>query len=343
LVDRPKACHVILLLPLNSRISRRTNNCTQFPSVIRALKQIHTNFRKSKSDRIYPIIIFHNDATRAQQQSIETLSGVQGPIMWYKLNFNELTLPSYLRESGIIKFYTKYHNDPFKYAAQFPKPVYNLTLSDPRSHGWGYAMMCRLFAGLIFFSRPMEKFQYYWRIDAGDSALNDVDVDPFVYMQTNNKGYGYSPLYGEGKGCPWTELQLPQRHLHFIQRNPKHVHLQVECRRMPRHAYNNFEVVDMTLFRNDSFLDYFVDYDKSGAFFCGYKLGKASDCSIEEDFRLDSKPGKGYAIIGNRVLGDAEFRGQALSIFAGDRPAVKLPGIKYAHPVAWATCSKSEY
>ena len=94
--------------------------------------------------------------------------------------------------------------------------IEDLTLAHPRSHGWGYANMCRLFSGLVMFARPLQKFKYYWRIDGGDSALNAVGTDPFTYMQERKLGYGYGPLYDMEPGCPWHTFKLPERHVHFL-------------------------------------------------------------------------------------------------------------------------------
>jgi len=295
--------------------------------------------------REYPIVILHNDATPSQQQDIEAQSGVSGkgtPVMWYKIHFDNGTLPTYLEGSNIRDYYLKYHRDPLKYPAKdFPGVVIeDLTLAHPRSHGWGYANMCRLFAGLIMFARPLQKFKYYWRIDGGDSALGAVTTDPFTYMQERKLGYGYGPLYAE-QGCPWTNLKLPERHSHIL-RNAKEqgapaeiLDLRIHCDRMRLHAYNNFEVVNMDVFRTDAFWTYFSEFDKAGGFFCGYEKGNSSDCKMD-GFEILSN---GFRLTGTRVLGDAEFRGMALAVFGGkpggENGAGKLPGVSYKHPVKW--------
>lgn len=375
--DKPKAAHFFLLLPLNCgimchRYSPPTSKvaCTQLQSIIRALTSIQQNFRKlnhhnrsnssssNTNSREYPIVIFHNDATIEQQQLIESSSGVTSkgtPVMWYKINFDNNTLPLYLEKTNIREFYLKYHRDPLYVSTQLPPPQMNLndiTLALPRGHGWGYANMCRLFSGLIMFSRPMQSFQYYWRLDVGDSKLISASIDPFQYMKEKRVSYGYGPLYGE-QGCPWNNFQVPTRHNKVVNqlKLKSNSELTIKCPHMTKHAYNNFEVVDMNLFRSDLFLKYFVEWDKSAAFYCGYVTGTPDDCNTQamNNFKI-IKSGDGrfsqYKLPGLRVLGDAEFRGLALAVFGGppgkQNGNIKLPGIHYAHPVPWASCSKED-
>ena len=48
--------------------------------------------------------------------------------------------------------------------------------------------------------------------------------------------------------------------------------LRVHCDRMRQHAYNNFEVVNMDIFRTDAFWRYFSEFDRTAGFFCGCKV-----------------------------------------------------------------------
>ena len=214
------------------------------PSLVRGLRSIVSAFRRGDPSRRYPVVIFHNDATRAQAREIERVSGIvaddeQTPVAWVRVRFDNGTRPQYIPPS-VANFYLKYHRDPIK----FPPSLFagvdasKLTLAHPRSHGWGYVMMCRLFAGLVFVAPPLQGFRYFMRLDAGDSLLTSVDNDPFTEMQRDGLTYGYAVPYGE-EGCPWKGLRVPNRVAH-AEASLRCVHggalPPVRCANMRRHA-----------------------------------------------------------------------------------------------------------
>lgn len=55
-----------------------------------------------------------------------------------------------------------------------------------------YRHMCRYQSG-FFFRHPLTlNLDYYWRVEPGIKLYCDVDYDPFVFMQMNNKTYGFT-------------------------------------------------------------------------------------------------------------------------------------------------------
>lgn len=47
--------------------------------------------------------------------------------------------------------------------------------------------MCRYQSG-FFFRHPLtQDLDYYWRVEPGIELYCDVDYDPFLFMQMNNK------------------------------------------------------------------------------------------------------------------------------------------------------------
>lgn len=247
--NRPKACHIFLLLPLNcGPVCRRSAEggkmCTQAASLVRGLRSIVDVFRRGDPSRRYPVVIFHNDATHEQTREIERVSGIQRddpstPVAWVRVRFDNGTRPSYIPPS-VADFYLKYHRDAVKFPpAQFSGvDASALSLAHPRSHGWGYVMMCRLFAGLVFYAPPLRQFRYFMRLDAGDSLLTRMDNDPFVTMQREGLAYGYAVPYGE-EGCPWKGLRVPHRVARAeatLQCTKSHPLPPVRCSNMRQHA-----------------------------------------------------------------------------------------------------------
>lgn len=47
--------------------------------------------------------------------------------------------------------------------------------------------MCRFQSG-FFFRHPLTMdLEYYWRVEPGIKLFCDIDYDPFLFMQMNNK------------------------------------------------------------------------------------------------------------------------------------------------------------
>ncbi len=52
--------------------------------------------------------------------------------------------------------------------------------------------MCRFQSG-FFFQHPLTlDLDYYWRVEPGIKLYCDIDYDPFLFMQMNNKTYGFT-------------------------------------------------------------------------------------------------------------------------------------------------------
>ena len=75
---------------------------------------------------------------------------------------DEGTLPTYYARDAVLSYFRSKH------------PKGDVELPNKKMHGYGYRMMCRLFGGLIFHSPLMREFDYYMRLDGGDSRLDMV-------------------------------------------------------------------------------------------------------------------------------------------------------------------------
>ena len=53
-----------------------------------------------------------------------------------------------------------------------------------------YRNMCRFNSGFFFRHPLMLKYRWYWRIEPGVHFHCNLNHDPFMYMQQNNKTYG---------------------------------------------------------------------------------------------------------------------------------------------------------
>ncbi|KAJ2668592.1 hypothetical protein GGI25_006412, partial [Coemansia spiralis] len=55
-----------------------------------------------------------------------------------------------------------------------------------------YRHMCRYESGFFFRHPLMDKFKWYWRVEPGVKFACDIDYDPFLFMEKNNKKYGFT-------------------------------------------------------------------------------------------------------------------------------------------------------
>ncbi|KAI0054088.1 glycosyltransferase family 15 protein [Auriscalpium vulgare] len=56
----------------------------------------------------------------------------------------------------------------------------------PYAGSVSYRNMCRFNSG----HELLRPYKYYWRVEPGVSYFCDLDYDPFLFMQTQNKAYG---------------------------------------------------------------------------------------------------------------------------------------------------------
>ncbi|KAF8926381.1 alpha 1,2-mannosyltransferase 2.4.1 [Dissophora ornata] len=73
-------------------------------------------------------------------------------------------------------------------AAETRKRMQNVIYGSSES----YRHMCRYQSGLITQHELMLQYDYYWRIEPDVKYSCDLDFDPFLYMQDNNKKYAFT-------------------------------------------------------------------------------------------------------------------------------------------------------
>lgn len=141
-----------------------------------------------------------------------------------------------------------------------------------------YRHMCRFQSG-FFFEHPLTYelgLEYYWRVEPGVHLMCDVDFDPFVFMQLNNKAYGFTIStheYSETIPTLWSET------LKFVQKHPEYIAPDNAMKFVTDsdslhgsdynlcHFWSNFEIGDLRFFRGRQYKQYFDHLDKAGGFF----------------------------------------------------------------------------
>jgi alpha 1,2-mannosyltransferase len=146
----------------------------------------------------------------------------------------------------------------------------------PYAKSESYRHMCRYESGFFFRHPLLDGLDYYWRVEPGVKFLCDIKFDPFEYLQTNNKKYGFTmswkefmdtipslydsvKYYIKEKGL---EDRLPKDNAKKFLTQGKLGDEYNGC-----HFWTNFEIASLDIWRSKSYLDFFDHLDKKGGFF----------------------------------------------------------------------------
>jgi hypothetical protein len=249
----------------------------------------------------YPLVIFQEDYTMRQRVAVASQTRV--PVVFPRVDFSTGALPGYLNLSLIEPAVRASHRGG------------NLSLPSMRGtyHGFGYRMMCRFYARHIFWHPVMMLFDWYMRVDAGDSRITDAwRFDPFNDLLYRGAYYGYHAIQHAARNHRFDTAIAK-----FLKANPGWHVDETTMRRFVDasgsfngdYFYNNFEIVYMPLFRNPKHSEFFDLVDREYAFMLG-----------------NSDTG---------ALGDADFRSVALALFANKSQLRHFTSLPYRHPVPW--------
>ncbi|GMH89751.1 hypothetical protein TL16_g11551 [Triparma laevis f. inornata] len=313
--DRPKACAFMLAFPTwCGDPCVRGNKHEQSWNVMHNMAALNKQMWSSPNiDFHYPVVIYHEDYTDAQKRAVESASP-NTKVFWFQITFGAAALPDYISREDIDREVSPNHEP----SAENPKGNIEVPHSRGKFHGFGYRCMCRFFGGLIFHSPLVREFDYYWRLDGGDSRLRWAEpvYDIFKDLKTKNLLYGFprimrtqpSPLFDQAlaKFEPKAEgaSELMSRFFSPPQPPPTGKY-------NGYYYYNNFEVVHVPTFQSKHHWEIFAACDRIGAFFFG--------------------PAK------NNGLGDADFRSGVLGYLEEMSPQKihEYNDIGYNHPISW--------
>ncbi|KAF8879575.1 glycosyltransferase family 15 protein [Infundibulicybe gibba] len=136
-----------------------------------------------------------------------------------------------------------------------------------------YRNMCRFNSGFFFKHELLQKYRWYWRVEPDVHFHCDINFDPFLFMQDNNKLYGFThALYEIGATIPslWQhvtdfakkrpEFVAPGNSMDFVSDNAGMDYN--NC-----HFWSNFEIADMNMWRGPAYTAFFDYLDSTGGFY----------------------------------------------------------------------------
>ncbi|KAN0133778.1 glycosyltransferase family 15 protein [Lactarius tabidus] len=136
-----------------------------------------------------------------------------------------------------------------------------------------YRNMCRFNSGFFFRHELLAKYKYYWRVEPDVTFFCDLDFDPFLYMQDNEKVYGFTislPEYGETIETLWKTVR------EFMEQNPELIASDngmgfisddggLNYNRC--HFWSNFEIADLDFWRGEAYMKFFEHLEQAGGFY----------------------------------------------------------------------------
>ncbi|GAA5882615.1 hypothetical protein JCM16303_002073 [Sporobolomyces ruberrimus] len=141
-----------------------------------------------------------------------------------------------------------------------------------------YRHMCRFNSGFFFQQTILDQFDWYWRIEPGVEFFCDIDFDPFLFMQANEKVYGFTVALYEYRRTVETLWDATRE---FAKLHPEYIHpdnaigFLVDDKSKGLmdgdwnncHFWSNFEIADLRFLRSKAYVDYFNFLDEKGGFF----------------------------------------------------------------------------
>ncbi|KAF9443357.1 glycosyltransferase family 15 protein [Macrolepiota fuliginosa MF-IS2] len=153
-----------------------------------------------------------------------------------------------------------------------------------------YRNMCRFNAGFFFQHSLVLKYRWYWRIEPNVQYHCNIDFDPFLFMQENNKTYSFTiSTYELPSTIPtlWSTVRgtfnfpyLSTCHAHnfpdFGRKNSAYVAQGNALKFLSHnhglsynycHFWSNFEIADMDFWRAPAYQAFFDYLDQAGGFY----------------------------------------------------------------------------
>ncbi|KAJ6502537.1 glycosyltransferase family 15 protein [Mycena sanguinolenta] len=136
-----------------------------------------------------------------------------------------------------------------------------------------YRNMCRFNSGFFFKHELLQPYRYYWRVEPNVKFFCDIQYDPFVWMESHDKVYGFTISLEEHEPTvptlwdsvkefmsQYPHLIEPENSMDFLSDNKGEKYNM--C-----HYWSNFEIADMDFWRGQAYTQFFEFLDAKGGFY----------------------------------------------------------------------------
>jgi alpha 1,2-mannosyltransferase len=179
-----------------------------------------------------------------------------GPVHFGKIPRNHWYQPNWINETRAQEERHKMEEEEVIYGDSVP-----------------YRNMCRFNSGFFYRQPLLLDFRYYWRVEPGVRFHCDIHSDPFLFMQENNKIYGFTISTYE---FPRTIETLWSTVGDFVAEHPDFVSPNSAMRFLSDdegksynlcHFWSNFEIGDLDFWRGSVYTAFFNYLDSHGGFY----------------------------------------------------------------------------
>lgn len=223
--------------------------------ILDSIQQLETRF----NSKFHYDWVFLNDEPFSEEFMELTSNMVSGRARYGLIPHEHWSYPSYVDEAKAKEI---------RESRKWASIVYGNSES--------YRHMCR-FNSMFFYKHPiMEEYQYYWRVEPHVSYHCDVLTDPFKYMKENKKKYGFNISMRELPNTIetlWETSKLYFKKLSHDYFDPTNDNLLKFISDDNGETYNlchywtNFEIADLSIYRNEIYEGYVNHLDQAGGFF----------------------------------------------------------------------------
>lgn len=136
-----------------------------------------------------------------------------------------------------------------------------------------YRNMCRYNSGFFFKHELLQKYRWYWRIEPNVKFHCDIDYDPFLFMEDNDKVYGFTIALYEIKETIetlWSHVRnFIVDHPEYLSKDHSMQYLSNDLGRSYNlcHFWSNFEIADLDFWRGEAYTKFFEYLDAQGGFY----------------------------------------------------------------------------
>ncbi|KIJ44082.1 glycosyltransferase family 15 protein [Sphaerobolus stellatus SS14] len=136
-----------------------------------------------------------------------------------------------------------------------------------------YRNMCRYNSGFFYRHELLKDYEFYWRVEPNVRFFCDLDYDPFLVMQDNNKVYGFTVSLFEYKETIPTLWDTTKQ---FIKEHPEYLPADNAMGFLSEdggetynrcHFWSNFEIASLNFWRSEPYMKYFEYLDNAGGFY----------------------------------------------------------------------------
>lgn len=140
-----------------------------------------------------------------------------------------------------------------------------------------YRHMCRFNSGFFMHQPALQDFEWYWRVEPDIDFTCDISYDPFTFLRTNQKVYGFvMSLYEIPATVPslWNHTkEFFSLHPELLEKNNAFPLISDSKTPLDEasfnlcHFWSNFEIASLSFFRSPAYTAFFEHLDSQGGFF----------------------------------------------------------------------------